>query len=174
MGWNSSAIWIEDRTREDLLGLLPDIFSFTPTGRMVSFDEATTSRFAPNLAVARVGNWQALWNPDMRFVERIEVLLEDRYAARIASGTRVLAILFSSVTSTYAFWLFEDARLVRAAVFETGEATRDEGEPLPCEADAPVPSWGHDEGYLFHLVDNLTGQSFVEMEAASWEVVTWS
>lgn len=40
MGWNTSALFVRDRTVEEVIGFLPDVFFFEPNGETVSAEEA--------------------------------------------------------------------------------------------------------------------------------------
>lgn len=72
-------------------------------------------------------------------------------------GTTALAVVFSSVGDVFGFWLFINGELVRNAVFKSGDSVVDHGEPLPIETRLTVPSWGHDEDYLWPIIESIIG-----------------
>jgi hypothetical protein len=156
VGWNTSALFVENRTLEEVLGFLPDVFSYDPTGETVSALEAWAGSPGDRLYGAVSGGWCQIWDPDQRFAPRVERILETDGAGTL-EGTRAVALLFSSVTSTYAFWLYQDGALVRHATFESGKCIQEGGEPLAIESQVALPSWGHDEDFLWAVVTAVTG-----------------
>jgi hypothetical protein len=170
MGWNTSALFVEGREPDTVLRFFPDVFEYVDTGDRVTADAAWSASPGERLYVAKTGDYCQVWDPDQRFVPRIENMFESAGTRRLF-GTRVLALAFSSVTSTYGFWLYDDANLVRRVHFESGKELEPLGEPLPCEADAKLPDWGHDEDFLWHIARSLTGLGpDVETEFAVYSV----
>ena len=90
MGWNTSALFVRDRSIDQLIDFLPDVFSFEPS-------------------------------------------------------------------STYSFWLYENGVLVRHATFESGNCIEHTGAALAIESKVAIPSWGHDEDFLWAVITAITG-----------------
>lgn len=184
MRWSTSALFVRDRSVEEVIGFLPDVFFFEPTGEVVDAEAAWAGRgeeaparaeaesgesarrsrsstgalrvrrpSASRLYLARTGAWCQMWDPDGRFAPRVELILED--GPRELRGTQALAVRFDWVRSTYAFWLFEDARLVRHASREAGKLVEERGSALPVEAAAEAA--GPEEGFLWAVIRELTG-----------------
>lgn len=157
MGWNTSALFLRDRSVKAVLSFLPDIFDYEPMREGVWGDEAMVGR-AEDLYLASDATWCQMWDPHTRFAPKVDVLME--YEANhtpILRGTRALSALFASVTSTYGFWLYDDGKLVRQAMYTSGEPVNIIGEPLPVESQVEIPSWGHDEIYVWAVIEALTG-----------------
>lgn len=143
-----------------MLRLLPDVVEYEQTGEVVDFDQATMTSPGGRLYLAD-GEWCQLWDSDLLFVPQIGRLIFEEPnqfdGPSALAGTRALAVVFSSVTSTYGFWLYDDGALVRQAIFESGEPVDEVGQPLPMEADVPIPSWGHDEDFVWAVIHEVTG-----------------
>ena len=102
------------------------------------------------LYAAQTGRWTQVWDPSMRYAMGIgQAAAADR--ENIAAGTRVLAVIFSSVSTTYGFELFDDGVPTRSVVYADGEAVVESGEPLPVESTLALPSWGPDEDFVWSL-----------------------
>jgi hypothetical protein len=146
MGWNTSALFVRG---EDALSLLP--VRTTPTGATADAYEATTSSGAGDVVyVAQTGQWQQVWDPSMRYV------------VGSTTGRHTLSVFFSSVASTYGFTLVEQGSLVRQAVYADAKLVVDQGQPLPIESEIPIPSWGPDEGWVWAIVNHVTGLGYDE------------
>lgn len=156
MGWNTSAFFVHQRSTDDLLSLLPGEFACEPTGEHVGAEEATANRPGGRLYLAADGAWCQLWDPDFRFVSRTYNMAGNG-SPPVLAGTRALAVLFSSVTSTYGFWLHDNGEVVRRAIYESGELIDSLGEPLPAEADITFPEWGPDEDFVWAIMQDVTG-----------------
>jgi hypothetical protein len=170
MGWNTAALFVEGREPAAVMRFFPDVFQYTDTEERVTSDTAWSSSPGERLYVAKTGEHCQVWDPDRRFVTRIDKMFESSGTRRLA-GTRVLALDFSGKTSTYGFWLYDDAELVRRVHFESGQARDPFGEPLACESDAELPSWGHDEDFLWHVARSLLNLGpDVETEFAVYSV----
>jgi hypothetical protein len=158
MGWNTSALFIKNRTADEALSFLPDVFAYEPAGLRVSAEEAMSGSPRGRIYLRTSGGWCELWDPDQRFAPRVEDIIEID-GSGILAGTTALAVLFSSVLSTYGFWLFEDGKLVRHAVFDSGKPVAAYGTPLPVESELEIPSWGHDEEFVWAVISAVTGSS---------------
>lgn len=155
MGWNTTALFVRDRSADDLIGFLPDAVGHVLDGRRVTADQAWSFSPGERVYVAETAGWGQLWDPEGRFVADVEG------RSGTLKGTRALAVLFSSVTSTYAFWLFDDGALVRRVCYVNGEPSDVlggiVGEPLPVEGRVEIPSWGPDEDFLWSVISDVTG-----------------
>lgn len=158
MGWNTSALFVRDRTVDDVIAFLPDVYSYEPTGEVVSSEQAHAGSPGGRLYAAvtptREASWCELWDPEQRLATRVEKLIELDGPGTL-QGTTALAVIFSSVTSTYGFWLFEDGELKRRVMYETGECIDESGDRLPVEDTVEVPSWGHDEDFVWALIASV-------------------
>jgi len=159
MGWNTSALFVRDRSVGEVLDLLPDVFGYDPTGEKLPADHAWSSSPGQRLYLSDEGGWCQLWDPDQRIPPRVGGLIEMDGPGAL-KGTRALAVVFSSVTSTYALWLYDDASLVRHVCFKDGEPAPVFGDfvggPLPIEDQIEVPSWGPDEDFLWSVIRAVT------------------
>jgi hypothetical protein len=154
MGWNTSALFIFERSTEDLINFLPDVFDYTATAE-VDGEQAMSGSPGGRIYVAHNGAWCEMWDPDERFPPRVDAMIEQD-GERILRHTRALAVLFSSVTSTYGLWLYDDGRLGRHAMYESGDLVASLGEALPIEAELPIPTWGPDEAFLWGVIEHVT------------------
>ncbi|WP_433181399.1 hypothetical protein [Actinoallomurus sp. CA-150999] len=123
-------------------------------------DQAWSFSPSERVYLAETAGWSQMWDPEGRFAGKVEGWL-DRSELDTLKGTRALAVLFSSVMSTYAFWLFDDGGLVRHVCYENGQSSNvlggTVGEPLPIEDQVEIPSWGPDEDFLWSVIANVTG-----------------
>ncbi|MFG1947372.1 hypothetical protein [Nonomuraea sp. NPDC048826] len=163
MGWNTSALFVRDRSIEEVAGCLADA-AYAPGHDRASADQAWSGRPGRRLYLAESGGWCQLWDPDQRIPFEIESFLK---------GTRVLAVVFAGVSSVYGFWLYDDGELVRGSVLENGEPVVDLGEPLPVEARVRIPEWGPDEDFLWEVIGDVTGlTAAVDQTFEVYEAVT--
>lgn len=156
MGWNTSALFVRDRTPESLLSLLGDA-PIEAVGE-VSAEEATSSFPADRVYVQSDGSWAQLWDPAARVVLDPEALMTIE-ATEVLLGTVALVVLVFSTSDTYGFWYYEDGALTRCVVFSEGERVEEVGEPLPAETAVAVGPDGVDEDYIFSVAHALTGQT---------------
>jgi hypothetical protein len=171
MGWNTSALFVRDRSIDDVLGFLPDVFEYEPTRKELTADYAWSSSPGRCLYLADEGGWCQLWDPDQRIPPRVGDLIEMDGPGAL-KGTQALAVVFSSVMSTYALWLYDDANLVRHICFMDGEPAEVFGEPLPVEAQIEIPSWGPDEDFLWSVIRAVTGlNSNIDQPFTVYDVV---
>jgi hypothetical protein len=159
MGWNTSALFVMDRSADDLLDFLPDASGYRLTDERVGVEQATSSSPRERLYLADDGTRCQLWDPDLQFVVGVDAMIESG-GARFLNGTRALAVIFSSVTSMYGFWLYDDGDLVRRAIYESGELIDSVGRPLPDESDITIPEWGHDEDFVWTMIEKITGLTY--------------
>ncbi|TDD08023.1 DUF6928 family protein [Nonomuraea diastatica] len=144
------------RSIDEVAGSLPDDVEFVPTGERVSADHAWRHTPGHRLYFAERDGWCHMWDTDQRISIDVGNLLESG-ALTALKGTRALAVLFSSVSSIYGFWLWDDGELARGVVFHNGEPVVDDGEPLPAESRADISSWGPDEDFLWAVINDVTG-----------------
>ncbi|MFG1998337.1 hypothetical protein ACGFNU_04230 [Spirillospora sp. NPDC048911] len=158
MGWNTSALFVRDRSVAEVVDGLRDAGNWQATGERVPADEASTQSAGGRLYLAENGGW-CHWDPDQRLVLDIDRLLGLGSLGAL-KGTRALALLFSSVSSTYGLWVFDDGVLVRSAIHHEGEMVQEFGDPLPVESRLEVPSWGPDEDFLWGVFQEVTDLRF--------------
>lgn len=156
MGWNTSALFVRDRSIDEVVDSLPDVVGYVPRDERVSADFAWSHSPRERLYLAEDGGWCQIWDPDQRIPLNVDRWLTSDVLGTI-KGTQALAVVFSSVASVYALWFYDDADLVRHVCFENGEARAETGDPLPSESGVEFPSWGPDEDFLWHVIKNTTG-----------------
>lgn len=149
MGWNTSALYLHGSTAEQAVASLAPA---VPTGEWVGPDEATGGLRPDALFAADRDGWAEVWNPAMDLVP----------VYRPAGPATALAVMFSSVASTYGFTLHAGHAVRRQYVVSEGEVVADAGEPLPVEASVEVPSWGPDEDFLWAVIAAVTGIRYDE------------
>ncbi|MFI0453979.1 hypothetical protein [Actinomadura sp. 6N118] len=159
MGWNTSALFVRGRSVAEVVDGLPDAGNWQATGERVSADAASSQSPGGRLYLSEGGGWCHLWDPDQRLVLDVDRLL-DLGSLGALKGTRALALLFSSVSSTYGLWLHDDRALTRNVVYHNGEIVQESGDPLPYESRIEMPSWGPDEDFLWGVFEDVTGQRF--------------
>ncbi|MBB5868275.1 hypothetical protein F4553_001654 [Allocatelliglobosispora scoriae] len=156
MGWNTSAVFVADRTPQQALTLLVGDEHADQVGELVTADAATSGLRGDVLYAAQTGGWSQVWDPSMRYAMGIgQAAAGDRIG--IAAGTRILTVIFASVSSTYGFEVFDDGALTRAVVYADGEPVVESGEPLPVESTITLPSWGPDEDFVWSVIEAVTG-----------------
>ncbi|MBU2667159.1 hypothetical protein KOI35_26990 [Actinoplanes bogorensis] len=149
MGWNTSVLFVRDRTADEAVDELA-ITEFS--GELVEADQATSALKPDALYAADSGGWAQVWNPRMDVVMGWEP----------TGPADALVVFFSSVSSTYGFSLFTNGERTRYYVFAEGVAVEDEGTPLPVEAEIAVPTWGPDEDFLWSIITAVTGLRYDE------------
>lgn len=156
MGWNTTALFARGKTLEDVLEFLPDVFEYEPTGKTVPAEKAWGRGGKRSRLYAREQEpWCQLWDPHGRFLAKIAQLAEE--GGDLLEDTQVLVVAFDSVGSTYRFWLYDDGELVRKAHFASGKTVAEVGEPLAAERGVAIPTWGHDEDFLWTVITAVTG-----------------
>lgn len=152
MGWHTSALFVHNRSIDDVVGFLPDAFAYEPTSEQVSGDWGWECNSGDRLYFAEQGGWAQLWDPDCRFVPRLEYLIAMDGPGPLKE-TRALAVTFSDV----AFSLYDDGELIRHVAFSGRDTVADHGAPLPVEGRIALPSWGPDESFLWSVIEDVTG-----------------
>ncbi|GAA2700600.1 hypothetical protein [Nonomuraea recticatena] len=160
MGWNTTALFVHDRSVDDLVDSLADVVSCLKDDQQVTADQAWSFSPGDRVYIVETAGWAQMWDPDGWFAGNVKGWL-DRGGLGALKGTQALAVQFSSVMSTYAFWLFDDGELVRHVCYENGEPSNIlggiVGEPLSIEDQVEFPSWGPDEDFLWSVIENVTG-----------------
>lgn len=164
MGWNTSALFVENRTIEDVIRFLPDVFGYEPTGETATGEMATSGAARETLFLRADGDWVEAWDPDLRLLPRIEKIVEGDGPGTLA-GTRALMVIFSSVTSSYGFILYEGGVITRKIFYSEGNVIDEYGEALPVEHEVEMPSWGYDEDFVWAVIESVTGRTH-DLEAA--------
>lgn len=145
MGWNTSALFVQGVSAAEAVALLAPA---TPAAGLVPADEATSGLADGVLFAAETGGWAQVWDPSLELVATCE------------PPGNALAVMFSSVSSTYAFTLFAAGEVVRQVVYAEAGAVVDTGDPLPVEAAIEIPSWGPDEDFLWSVISSVTGTGY--------------
>jgi hypothetical protein len=160
MGWNTAALLVRDRSADQALTLLGNTDRFRPTDELVTADVASSHQLGQQqLAVAEDRAWCWLWDPHQQYVPYTYDLTGVDDASAVLAGTVAFAALFSSVSTIYGFWLYQDGKLVRRAIFENGELVDGVGKPLPCESGLGPEHWFSEEA-LWTVTTAVTGLSF--------------
>ncbi|GAA2619096.1 hypothetical protein GCM10010411_63450 [Actinomadura fulvescens] len=152
-------MFVRGRSVGEIVGGLPGAGNWRATGERVS--GAPASSFSPGgrLYLGEGGGWCHLWDPEQVVPIDVDRLLDQGSLAAL-KGTRALSLLFSSVSSTYGLWLYDDGALIRNVVYQDGEVVQESGEPLPVETRVELPSWGPDEDFLWSVFQDVTGLGF--------------
>jgi len=168
MGWNTAAIFVRDRPADEIITSL----ALSPTGppTSVTGDQATSGLVGLVLSARTAGGWTEVWDSSMLHLAD-PAALETPQMRSLLGGTNALVVLFSSVASTYGFWLYEHGGLRRALVSADGEVVESVGDELDVERTVEIPSWGRDEDFVWAVIRSVTGQGF-DADAAydSYEV----
>jgi len=168
MGWNTAAIFVRDRPADEVIASLALSPTRPPTP--VTGEQATSGLAGPGLSARTAGGWTEVWDPSMLHLAD-PAALETPQMHSLLGGTDALVVLFSSVASTYGFWLSEDGVPRRSLVSVDGEIVESSGDELDVEQTVEIPSWGRDEDFLWAVIGSVTGQGF-DADAAydSYEV----
>src|SRR5262245_57352283 len=98
MGWNTSALFVRNRSISEVVASLPDVLEYVPTGQQVSADQAWSQSPGQRVYLADEGGWCQLWDPDQRFPPKAAKFghADPPYRPRgMLDDPRVLAVLFS-------------------------------------------------------------------------------
>ncbi len=158
MGWNTSALFIKNRSVDEVVSLLPDIVADEPTGCSVFADQATSHHPGGRLYLAKTGTWCQMWDPNQHFALDPDMIVT-KVGSEFLMNTTVLGVIFSSITDIFGFWLSVNGEVVRQAVFKLGDPVVEHGDPLLVEARLPVPSTGHVE-YLWQIIESETDVTY--------------
>lgn len=150
MGWNTSAVFVETTDPAEALDGV-GLTGLRVTEENVPWDTATSGMEVGFVFTARSGAWTQIWDPELRVVGGLI-----GSAPTLDTTSRVLAVVFSSVSSTYGFAWFEGGQLVRRVVYVDGAVAEQAGDLLPVEATMEFPEWGPDEDFVFEVVKTLT------------------
>lgn len=171
MGWNASALFVEQRTVEQLLDFFSGVTDCVPTDRMVTGDEAMSQNEESVLFVRSTGQWVEAWDPHFSLLPSLPDIIESSGAGTLADTT-VLLTFFSSIVSTYGFTLYKGGSLARHVIHADGVIVDADGEPLPVEQEVEEPTWGYDEDYVWAVITAVT-QTRIDIDA-QYQVVAIS
>jgi len=166
MGWTTTGFIAANRSLDEVLGALPDVF--TRTGEMVDSEQAMSSVLAPNFAVAQVGSHVVFWDPNGNLAAGP---MGEFARQALSRGGWLLAFTLASVESRYGVRYYVDGALRRGIAYASGRQVEQHGEPLPEEQDIPAPEWGYDEDWVFTLVRKLAGVAFRALDEADYELL---
>jgi hypothetical protein len=157
MGWNTAAIFVRDRPADEIFTAL----ALSPTGppTPVTGEQATSGLVGSLLSTRTAGGWTEVWGPSMLLLAD-PAAVETPQMRSLLGSTDALVVLFSSVASTYGFWLYEHGELRRALVSADGEIVESAGDELDAEGTVEIPSWGRDEDFVWAVIGSVTGQGF--------------
>jgi hypothetical protein len=162
MGWNTAALLVCGRSAEQSLDLLEGAGRFRPTGEWVTADVASSHELGERrLAISDDQPWCWLWDPYQRYVPYTYDLTTVDAAAPVLAGTAALAVMFSSVSTIYGFWLYHDGRLVRRAVHQDGAPVDMTGEPLESEASLGTQEWFSGDA-VWTVLSAVTGLTYYQ------------
>ncbi|WP_405111236.1 hypothetical protein OG559_01180 [Micromonospora sp. NBC_01405] len=158
MGWNTAALFVHKLPAAEVLAALPSRYATEPTGDSVQADGATASFPGDRLYTAERDQWCQVWDPN----SLIAFEVDDLSTRGALANTRVLAVLFASVSSSYAFWLYDHGSLARHVFFADGAPVAESGAPLPVEGEVSLPVWGPDEDFLWAVIREVTGTDYTQ------------
>lgn len=168
MGYNTAFLMVEGLMAAGAAGLLEALFDaadlFTPAEDEVGFEAASSQFLHPNLALGAVGGWAVFWNPNAQ-------LLRSDFPQAVSRGRRALAGLLGSVDSRYGFHYYVDGVTRRGIVYEGNTILEKIGAALPEEGGLAAPVWGPDEDFVFGIMAQMTGVSWNDLEAATYQVM---
>ena len=130
MGYNTSALFVLDRTPEAVLAYATDVYEYESTDEFVDFNVAWGRRWDRAYTVSH-GKWAHVWNPTGNVVHIVSIDAEETPGP--LAGTLALAVELDSVQDRYSFTLYDDGRIVRRWVCEGFRVVEDVGAPLPAE-----------------------------------------
>jgi hypothetical protein len=164
MGVHASLVCIEGLPIDELLEGLGD--KLTGTNQTVPGYTAISSVSSPGLCVARSGNWTFPSDPRAEYIFDSDVLEE------LSQGRRVLAFFLSGVTTSYGFFVYENAKLIRKVVYEDFRCAEEVGEPLRFEAAFEPTARGYEEAEIFGTLEAITGLTFIpDLEKLTFELL---
>lgn len=76
------------------------------------------------------------------------------------TGTRALWAIFSSVSSSYGFTIYDGGSPVRGILYADAEPVYEVGEPLAVESAVGIPEWGPDEDFVWAVTTEVTGLAY--------------
>src|SRR5688572_26458910 len=121
MGFNTSALFVRATSPDQAVDKVAN-GRFTASGEWVDVYDATSGMPEGQLFAAESNGWTQVWDPSMTLVP---LCRPPGFA---------LSVVFSSVSSTYAFALYDAGVTVRECVYSSGSQLVDHGTPLPVES----------------------------------------
>ncbi|MET7427256.1 hypothetical protein [Dactylosporangium sp. NPDC005555] len=146
MGWNTSALFVKGVSADAAVALLTPA---TPGPGQVGADEATGGLATGVFFAAETGGWAQVWDPSMELAPACD------------PPGDALAVMFSSVASSYAYTLFTAGEVTRRLVYADAVPVVDAGTPLPVESAVEIPSWGPDEDFVWAVIEAVTGTGYL-------------
>lgn len=158
MSWNTTVLFAERKSLEDMKRLATGSFEFST--RTVTWEEASSSNIGKAVALGELSGWGVLWTLDFEITTSSELL------KAASKGGRAFSLIFGGVSDTHGFILHVNRREVRRLFRMQGETVDDVGDPVAEESDL---DWEDAENALFELVPRLTGLERPGHE--SWDAV---
>ena len=162
MSWNTLLAFVEHLNPEQVLALLPE---YTVQARALAF-EAASSVTLDGVALAGTPGWTVLCSP------LDEPFPGEAFLTRASAGGRALLLTLAGTGGVYGFSLFAGGEHVREVVYADFELVEEQGAPLPQEpAGSEYQEFGHQEDWLFGLMEALTGLTLNTLAALEYQVV---
>ena len=154
MGWNTAILAVKGRSVNEVLETIDVVYL---TGHEVSADVASTHRLQAAGALATINGWCIIFSPGGG-------LVGTSHHRELSHGTIAVGFQLASVSSIYAFGVFEDGVERRWIQYDyNNQVVEERGVALPEEHGIQKPRWGYDEDWAFTLLRRLTG--------VTWELI---
>jgi hypothetical protein len=169
MGWNTNLIIARDRTLEQVLPAIPDLYA--PTERGLGLDAATSPELAPHLAIGQAAR-SSIWGPasDVVIFDPLG-RIADNYGGWLNALSRVhpvIVLRLSSVESRYSIRVFDMAKQACHREWVGKELVESSGSHVAFDPEIEMPAWGCDETVLFGLSERLSGPTASGIAGASY------
>ena len=152
MGYNTAFLMIEGITAAEAMDLFDSRFDaadlFASPGESTTFDVAASQSLHPNLALGEAGGWAVFWDPSGG-------LISSGFPLAASKERRVFTGLLADADSRYECGWFLGGTERPEAVTAAG-------------AEVEVPAWGLDEGFVFGVMERLTGVTWADLQVASY------
>lgn len=153
MGWNTAFVLIEKLSISEIEPILPDVFYLTD--ETLTWEEASASALAPNLAIGVCNNWAIIYDPHGKFA------LNESILSTLSHDAQILACILSSVATYYGFHYFVAGQCRRKHFRENEAVIADDGEPLTIER---ALSWSDQEDAVIEIARHITGIAMTNAE----------
>jgi|GEM_PF-3806493 len=151
MGWNTTVVLAEHVTAEQIEAILPDVFFITTTS--ISWEDASSSRLAPNLAFGHYQDWALIYDPNAKFA------YDERIITNLSQYGRTFVCTTHSVASVYGFYYAMDGQILRKVMRQDSTLVENDGNPLPEEQQL---NWDDEEDAIFELAQRVTGLNLTD------------